>query len=639
MLQSIRDKAQGWFAWLIVALISVPFALWGIQEYLGVGAEPVVASVNERDITEREFDYNYNRFRMSLRQQLGDSYSYDLFQESKLRADVLNSMVRDELVLQAADGMGVRVGDNLVRGTIFGMPGFQVNGQFDTAAYERGLRQRSYSPAEFQEEIRQALMTDQVTRAITGSEIVTERELEEMIRLREQKRELSYLLLPAADFIQSGEIDEAEISTYYAANQGQFMAPERVRVDYIELKMDQVSEGVGADEEALKDFFEERQGEYTTLEQRRASHILIAVEGESEEAEKAALEKLQDAMERLQAGEDFAAVAKDVSQDPGSAEQGGDLGLVEAGMMDIAFDKALFATGKGEISEPVRTDFGFHLIKVTEIIAGSEKSFEDVREEVLAAYQANEAEGIFHKYAERLVDLSYENAGTLEPAADALGLKVTTSDWLTRADADKLPGSAKAINSAFSEDVISAGNNSELIEISHDHVVVLRVHEHEMSAVRPLEQVRDDIIAALQQQQGKRLAKETGDSLLARLRQGESLEQVTSNLTHKLEQPVSVGRSGSKLPPTITRRLFSMPRPDGDNAVYGHAVLGNGDFALIVLHKVEDGSLAAKDEKALLSLRVSQARAQGRDTLEHFMQYLHNKAEVTIRQSQESYTP
>jgi len=609
MLQSIRDRAQGWFAWLIVTLISVPFALWGIQEYLGVGAEPVMASVNGQDITEREFESSYGRFRRSLRQQLGDAYRADLFEESKLRADVLNSMVRDELVKQAADAMGVRAGDALVRGSIAAMPGFQVNGRFDTAAYERTLRQ------------------------IAGSELVTEHELETMVRLQEQMRELSYLLLPADDFIKLGEIKDDEISAYYAANEYKFMAPERIRVDYLELKLDQISVDIPPpDEQVLQDYFAERSGEYITLEQRRARHILITLEGEGEDAETLAREKIQDAMKRIQAGESFAAVAKEVSQDPGSAEQGGDLGLVEAGMMDLAFDKALFALKKDEVSQPVRTDFGFHIIRVTEVVAGSKKDFEDVRDEILLAYQASEAEGLFYEYSERLVDLSYENAGTLEPAADALGFNVVTSDWLTRMDAgNMLPGGTKVVNAAFSEDVLISRNNSELIEITPDHVIVLRVHDHELSVVRPLDQVQDEIVAALQKQQSAELAKEMGQSLLKRLRQGESLEQVTTEITHKLEKPGSVGRSDSKVSSVIVQRLFNMPHPVGENTAYDYAVLGNGDFALIALHGVEDGSLDDMDEKAMNSLKVSQARAQGRDNLEHFIKHLRNNAEVIIR--------
>jgi len=635
MLQSIRDKAQGWFAWAIVVLISVPFALWGIQEYLGVGAEPVMASVNGQDIKEREFENTYQRFRASLRQQLGDAYRADLFDEAKLREDVLQSMVRDRLISQAAGRMGLRISDSQVRGAIAGISAFQVNGRFDTAAYEQVLRQQGYSEQEFQEQIRQALLIEQVTSAVTNSELITQRELSESKRLRDQRRDISYLLLPAADFIKPGAASVGEIDAYYAANQSRFMLPERVQIDYLELKMSQLSESVTPSEEELRRFYEDRQAEYVTPEQRRASHILIAIDGDGEEAESAARNRALEALKRIQNGEEFAAVAKELSQDPGSAEQGGDLGFVEPGMMNPSFDKVLFGLAKDEISEPVRTDFGYHLIKVTEVREGSKESFEDVKDALQAAYRSNEVEGQFYKYSERLADLAFEHPDSLEPAADALGLKVVTSDWVSRSNANKIPGGNRAISVAFSDDVLVEGNNSELIEISSDHVMVLRVHAHEEAAARPLEQVRDEISTILAQQQAATLAEEKGMSLLSRLRQGENLEQLAKEASLKVEETGMVARGESKLSPAIAQRLFSMPRPEGDATVFDGVALPNGDFTVIALHKVEDGSLDGMDEKALQSLKVSQTRAKGRESFELVVQLLKDSSDVVINKPRE----
>ncbi len=634
MLQSIRDKAQGWFAWAIVVLISVPFALWGIQEYLGVGAQPVIASVNGQDIKEREFESTYQRFRANLRQQLGDAYRADLFDEARLREDVLQSMVRDRLVMQAADRMGLYIGDAQVRGAIAGIPAFQTNGLFDRAAYDRVLRQQGFSEQEFQEQVRQSLLIDQLTSAITDSELITRHELSESKRLRDQRREIRYLLFPAADFVKPDAASADEIEAYYAANQSRFMLPERVQISYLELKMSQLSESTAPDEEELRRFYEDRQAEYVTPEQRRASHILIMVDGEGEEAESAARNRALEARKRIQDGEAFATVAKELSQDPGSAEQGGDLGFIEPGMMDLSFDKALFALAEGEVSAPVRTDFGFHLIKVTEIREGRTERFEDVKDSLRAAYSSNEAERQFFRYSERLEDLAFEHPDSLEPAAEALGLKIVTSGWLSRADANKILGGNRVINSAFSEDVLIEGNNSELIEISPDHAMVLRVSAHEEAVVRPLDQVRDEIVTILAQQQAAALAEEKARSLLPRLRQGESLEQLAKELSLQIEEVGMVARGDSRLAPAIAQHLFGMPRPEGDAAVFDGVALPNGDFALIALHRVEDGSLDGMDEKALQSLEASQARAKGRDTFEFFVQLLKESSEVVINKPQ-----
>ncbi len=633
MLQSIRDKAQGWFAWAIVILISVPFALWGIQEYLGVGAEPVMASVNDQDIKEREFENTYQRFRASLRQQLGDAYRADLFDESQLRDDVLQSMVRDKLISQTANRMGLRISDLQVRGAIAGISAFQTNGQFDAAAYERVLRQQNYSAQEFQEQIRQALLIEQVTAAVTSSELVTQSELNEIKRLQDQQREISYLLLSSADFVESGVASADEIDVYYAANQNQFMLPERVRIDYLELKMAQLSEKVTATEEELRRFFEDRQAEYITQEQRRASHILITIDGDGEEAETAARNRALDALKRIQKGEDFAALAKELSQDPGSAEQGGDLGFVEPGMMDISFDKALFQLAKDEVSEPVRTDFGFHLIKITELREGSKKSFDDVKGALQSAYSSNQAEGQFYKYSERLVDLVFEHPDSLDPAAESLGLSVITSDWISRADADKIPGADRAISMAFNEDVLVEGNNSELLEITPDHVMVLRVNAHEEAAVRPLDQVRENIASILKGQKSAALAEEQGRSLLSRLRQGESFDQLEKEFSLKIEETRMVARADTK-PSEIVQHLFSMPRPEPEAVSFDGVTMSSGGFAVIALHKVTDGSLDGADENALQALRASQIKAKGRDNFGFAVQLLKSSAKVVINKPQ-----
>lgn len=632
MLQSIRESAQGWIAWAIVILISVPFALWGINSYLGVGGEPVMASVNDREITERELENNYQRFRSNLREQLGTAFDPDLFNETQMRKDVLERMVRTELVLQAANRLGLGAGDAMIRETIASIPSFQVDGRFDKVIYERILRQQGFSPAEFEQQIRQGMLSDQLSRAVTGSELITQAEIESIVRLEEQRRDMQYLRLQAESFVKPDGIGDAEVQAYYEANQDDFMAPEQVKIAYLELNVANLSNTLEQDEEELKSFYEEHRGDYSVLERRRASHILIEAEGEGDEAETAAREKADAILVRIRDGEDFAVVAKEVSQDPGSAAQGGDLGFVEAGMMDEAFESALFKLAQGEVSEPVRSSFGFHIIKLSEIEAGSEKSFEEVRDEVLAAYRSHEAERQFYEYAERLADLAYENADSLEPAAEALGLKIVATDWLSAAG-EGVPGGRKSMAAAFSEDVLVGGHNSELIELGAEHLVVLRVQDHKVASVRPLAEVKEVIATRLREQQGSDLAREMGQALLERLRKGETLEQVAQGLVgHQVEQSNGVGRNEAKPEPTIVQALFRLPRPEGDQPQYGQAELANGDFVIIALHKVEDGSLDNLDANAIESRRVSLERSRGRDRFRQLVDNLRAEADVTYTQ-------
>jgi peptidyl-prolyl cis-trans isomerase D len=353
MLQQIRERAQGWIAWFIVILISIPFALWGIQEYLGVGSEQAVATVNGQEITEREFERGYREFRQRLREQLGANYRPELFDEARLREEVLNSMIRNQLILQSAADMGLSAGDDLLRATIVGIPGFSIAGRFDQQAYERGVRSRGLTPAGFEDQMRRALVSEQLSKAIVASEFTTDEELKQQIALTRQQRELQYMKVESKPFLAGAEVSENEIRDYYTSNQDRFIAPERVKVEYLDLQTDNISKTLTADEESLLGFYEQQKHEYVTPEQRRASHILIIVEeGADAQAADAARQAAHAALERIRAGEDFAVVAREVSQDPGSSDQGGDLGFFEKGVMDQAFEDAVFGMQTDDVSEP-----------------------------------------------------------------------------------------------------------------------------------------------------------------------------------------------------------------------------------------------------------------------------------------------
>lgn len=439
MLQDIRERAQGWVAWFIVILISVPFALWGINSYLGGGSAPVVATVNGVDITDQVFENRYRQYRQRLRQQLGDSYRPELIDETILRREFMDAMIENQLILQEASDLGLSAGDSLVRSFIQSVPAFQVGGQFNNDAYERSLRSRGMSPAAFEEEVRTSLVSEQLAKGINGSEIATPGELKELVRIRMQRRWLKYVMIPAGNYVDGIEVPAADIRAYYEEHQPLFMAPERVKVEYLELDINKISTTLDAEESALLGFYEQHKSDYRVPEQRRASHILITVdEGAQPEVVSQAREQAEQVLKRIRSGEDFAEVAKELSQDPGSAELGGDLGFFDRDVMDPVFEEAAFGLQLDEVSEPVRSAFGFHIIKLTDIRAESGKTYDEVRDEIRSAYLRGEAERRFYEYAERLNDLAYEDPNSLQPAAEALGLETKFSDWLTRSGGERL---------------------------------------------------------------------------------------------------------------------------------------------------------------------------------------------------------
>ena len=634
MLQSIRERAQGWIAWFIVILISIPFALWGIQEYLGGGTESIVATVNGEEITERAFQANYQNFRQNIRQRLGQNYRPELLDEERLRVQVLESMIQEELIRQTSEDLGLVAGNHQIRARIQSIPAFQVAGQFDKQAYERSLRQRGMTSVGFDARIREALVSEQLSNAILDTEIVTETELETFIRLRQQQREFSYLLITAADFVETIEIADEELRSHYDSHQSQYMAPERVRVEYLELDIERIAETLKADEESLAGYYEQHKSDYIAPEQRQASHILVLVaEGADETAQAEARALSQSALDRVQGGEDFAAVAKELSQDSGSADAGGDLGFFEKGIMDKVFEDTAFGMSVNDISGLVRSSFGFHIIKLTAIKPETGKSFEQAKSDIEKAYLKNEAERLYYEYAERLNDLAFEDPDSLEPIAEALGMEIQVSDWAEREGGAGIFASYKVAGAAFSDDVLIEGNNSEAIEVGAEHIVVLRVKEHEAETVRSYESVEEEILTSLKVVKAAEEAERIGRKMLDRLTQEESFDTLTQESGVTVKAKKLVGRTDNSVPAPILKKAFQLPRPGNGPAVYGETKLTNGDFAVIALYRVEDGTDV---EKVALGgdrevLKESLQRSRGNSYYRNLLQALRNSSEVRIK--------
>lgn len=631
MLQSIREKAQGWIAWVIVILISIPFALWGIQEYLGTGSAAVKASVNDREITEREFESDYRRFREQLRQQMGAAYRPDLLDDKLLRKEVLASIINSELVYQQAVELDLRASDEVLRDLIKNNPAFQVDGRFNQKAYENAARRVGLTTDGYELQMRRLLVSEQLKRAITSSEIVTQAELNETLRLKDQRRKMSYLIVPAKNYLASADIKAEEVDYYYQINKNRFMSPERVKIEYLELDIESIAHTIKVNEDELRGYYQQNLKQFQGSEQRRASHILITVDETADDAAKSkARAQAEAALKRVKSGEDFAKVARELSQDPGSAKQGGDLGLFAKGVMTEEFEKAAFALKKNAISDLVTTPFGYHIIKLTEIKAAKGKSFAEAKAELAAAYKKEEAGRIFYDYAEKLADLSYEDPDSLEPAAEALGLKVLKSDWLSRDGGEGVLSNGRVISASFSEDVLTEGHNSELLELGTEHVLVLRVVEHEESKVKPLEQVRGDIEQILQKKSASKLAEQGGKEIIAKLQQGQAMAELAAEFKAELKPSAEVVRDASELPGKILQTLFKMPKPEGVSAVYAETALANGDYAVIALEQVIDGTGSGLTDEDRSKLQTAVETVSGESSFDHMVENMRSRSEIVI---------
>lgn len=629
MLQTIRERAQGWIAWVIVILISVPFALWGIQSYLGVGAEPVVATVNGTEITERELDSRYQAFRAQLREQLGTAYRPELFDDKTMRAEMLDQMIQDNLLLQASEALGLRASDRELRGAILSNPAFQKDGSFDNATYERMLELQGMGPLQYEESLRRRIVGTQLSRAIVATEFVLDREFEEDVRLGRQKRQLTLVRVPKSLFTNDEPISDEEVSAYYESNRSQFEIPERVRVQYLVLDTESIAPAEAPDEQELQERYEAEKERFTQPERRRVRHILVALDVAADEAaEDAAKASVAQIRSRITSGEDFAAVAKELSQDPGSAAQGGDLGLIEQGLMDPAFDQAAFALDAGQLSDAVRSQFGYHLIEVTEIEPGATKPFEEIREELLADLEERGNEGRFFDWAERLANLSYESPDSLEPAAEVLGLALQTSDWIDRSGGDGVLAHPKVVTAAFRAEVLEEGNNSDLIELEHDRLqaVVLRVLEHEETAAKPLDEVRDEILTILRDKRAADAAIANAAEMAEALQAGEDLLVAAEG--YEVEDLGLISRNAAQVPTEVLDFAFRLPRPGQGGRGYGSLSLNDGDGALVILSEVVDGSLEGVDETTRDQTRRSLAQGIGRSYYEDLLSDLESRADI-----------
>ena len=629
MLQTIRERAQGWIAWVIVILISVPFALWGIQSYMGGGAEPVVATVNGADITERELDSRYRNVRARLREQLGAAYRPELFDDKTMRAEVLDQMIRDRVLLQTSQALGLRASDRELRGSISSDPAFRKDGSFDKETYERMLELQGMGSLQYENSLRQRIVGTQLSRAIVATEILLDRELEEAVRLDGQQRRLRFVRVPKSAFLTEEPVSDEEVNAYYESNPLQFQIPERVRAQYLVLEAESIAPVESPGEEELRERYEAEIDRFAQQEQRRVRHILVAVEVEADETTAdAARTRIDEIRARIVAGEDFAAVATELSEDPGSAGQGGDLGLVEQGLMDPAFDQAAFALDAGQLSELIRSGFGYHLIEVTEIQPGVTTPFGEAKDALIADLEQRGNEGLFFDWAERLANLSYESPDSLDPAAEALGLALETSDWIDRSGGEGIFADPKVIAAAFSDDVLREGNNSDLIEPEQNQLkaVVLRVLDHEEAAVKPLDEVRDEIAVILHDKRAADAAAAKAAELADALSTGEDLSVAAGD--YEVKDLGLVARDAAQVPAEIRDFSFRLVRPGSGEASYGSLSLSDGDGAAVVLAEVVDGSLESMDEAARDQTRKGLAQGIGRAYYDDLLADLESRADI-----------
>jgi len=618
MLTRIRERATGWIAWILVIIITVPFALWGINSYLEGLNRIDVAVVNGHEIDFATYQNAVTERRRALLQTLGRNVDPSYFSTTAFKELVLNELIDEILIQEDIREHSYRISDAQLARHIQSTPEFLRDGNFDRGQYEDLVRRIGYSVAQFEALQRQRLSAEQIRRGFSDTPFVTRSHLEDIIRLLEQRRDARYVVLSADQFVDEVGVSDEEIAKEYETNRGRYRSPEQMRAEYLELSVDALAERIDPTEEELREHYQQNLGRFETPERRRASHILIKIDDtEDDDAARRQAVKL---VAEAQGGADFAALARDNSDDSGSAANGGDLGIINPGSMVEPFEQAVFSMVEGEVRGPVRTRFGYHIIKLTELVAAEEQSFEDARADVLARERARQAELQFVELAETFRNLVYEH-DTLEAAADELELDIQQSDWFSRDEGTGIFANPSVREAAFGEEVLDEERNSEVLELDIDALVAVHRLEHREAADRLLEAVSDTITQSLLTRNAAERAEEVGRALLAELNEGMSWEDVLTKhgLQDKTLSRLRTDPSGDE-ERQISEYVFRAPTPINGEPVFGGDVLDSNAFAVYMIEAVTLGDPDSVEDSVRQSVRAELERRFG---FEYFLAYRH----------------
>ena len=601
MLQAINDRIKGWLGIVIVVLIGLPFALWGIQSYFDDAGPRYAAKVNDSEISASEFERSVSMQRQSMLQQNDGKLPIE---ENVLRERTLSQMINQRLLEGVTYENGYRISDTVLSERIKQL--FTVDGVFDRQRFEATVASIGMNVPMYENALRNELRLQQMQSGIANSAFVTTQEVTNLARLSEQTRDISVLTFNIDHFSTAAKATDEEIKQYYETNLSQFMVPEKMKVDYVEITSDSLAENIEIDEEQINKMYDNYVKSVAGREERKASHILI----QTSENKAAAQIKIESLKKELDLGADFAELAKQHSEDPGSAANGGDLDWVALGEMVKPFEKALFALEKGALSDVVETQFGYHLIKLVDIRSEPVVPFGVKRYEFEDEIKADSVASMFYDLSERLAATAYENPDSLDVVVEDLGLKLNSSDYFTRFQGQGIAENEKVRNIAFSPLVMEEGSNSDLIEISPTHAVVIRMNEHVPATAIPLAEVRARIENILKVQAGHKQTMDAAMEVKAKIESGTSVADLESEGV-TVEVIKSVGRrdNAKVSDASILQNAFDMTLAEDNKPSVKAVDLMSGDVALIVLDKVSLPESIPQGQQALVKSEIMRENA------------------------------
>ena len=633
MLRAIRETLSGWVLIVIVVILALPFALFGVNSYFDTNIATYVAKVGEKEITPSDFSQALNTERNYYRQILGADADLSFMNTPERKRATLDRLVDGELARQDAEAAGITVPPGRLREQILAVEAFQVAGQFNGDQYLRVLQANGLTRAGYEESLVEDTLKSEISTQLRASSIITDAEIDRFVRLRDQTRSFNSVVLLGVDAEIDSEVSDEQAQAYFDEHSADYMRAEQVMVDFVEIKADDLVADQEPTEEELQTLYHDQSTRFVTPEQRLASHILISIEGSDAEAERAALSKAEEVKARLDGGEEFAALAKEVSSDIGSSEQGGDLGWLEKGITDPSFEAALFELEAGAVSDPVRGADGYHLIQLREIRPEQAKPFAEVREELAAEWKQNRRDQAFNELSGKLVDEVNANPKNLQRAADGAKLTVQKSPLFERGFATGLFANPSVREAAFNDLAIKRNMVSDPIVVAPEHLVVLQVSEHKPTEPKAFDEVKEQVIVTIQNERRAEALAAKAAALKERLKGGEGLSAVAAELGKPLNEVSAVVRSAANQDGRILAEVFKLPRP-GEQPVRDVVELSPQEWLAIELTAVADGDPSSLDEAARESVRQQISNHWATLEFAGYLEHLRAVTEIDINEKQ-----
>jgi peptidyl-prolyl cis-trans isomerase D len=659
VLQTIREKLTGILAGVFFAVLIIPFAFVGVNSYFTSDAVNSVAVVNEQEITINDFNQSFQNYRRRMQSIMGANFDAEQFDQAIVRREHLETMIDQELLAQLSMEAGLSVANDRLAMAIREIPGFQVDGVFNADVYQSRLSAQGRTPKQFENDMRAQIIMGQFPSSIATSAISTSWELDGYVSLQEQKRAFQAILVPAqpdesedvdsetgdpevvdsteeanieaADTPVEEAIEEEAILAWYESHTDDYRSEERIIIEYLELDAATLGGDVAPDEGQLMALFEEQESRFISPETRLASHILIEVDSQAPELDvESARQEAEDLTVRARDGEDFITLARENSQDAGSAPDGGDLGWVEPGFMVKAFEDALYElTLEKPISEPVQTGFGWHIIYLRDVRPAEGMTFAEARPTILEEYQADKDERRFLEQADRLVDIIYEDPTTLDAAAVELGLEINQAGPFGRAGGDGIAANSEVVKASFSDLVMLQGVVSDPVDLAENHLVMILMKEHLPEALLPLEEVRGLVVQSVLGQRAMDAAQARANEILAQVNSGADLSVLGTENELELLADEAATRNSPAVRNDLLQDLFLMKAPGEDGPVNEVLKLSDG-YAVVQLQSVTDGVLSEEDALKSQSYNRRISNATGSNEAYSFMRMLRSQSEVTV---------